>query len=474
MEAIENKIKKINFFLILIIPILLITGPFLADLTIITISLLFIFILKRDLFFDDFYKKFLKIFLIFYFSINLSSLLAENISQFQSFKVTLPYIRYLFYVSAVYIIFFEKETLFDYVSKSTVVIILIFFLDSLMQKILGHNILNYEISDTGRVSSFFNDELIMGGFICKIFPLGVIYFIRNKKKILFLFYLIITFVTIALSQERTSLILFFLSAILIFICIKELRKHLKYMILIFPIIIFVMFINKDNFNRLYKVTYYQLILTKGKTPIFSEVHENHYKTALNLFKSKPLFGHGIKTFRVLCAKEQYSVEKDIIKNSTLISKFDDQIFIYKDKLWTEWNKVEFKNNNFKFYYGPADISYFKNGDYVKKGDLLVKYKIYKKDGCSSHPHNYIMQLLSETGIISFLIFIFLYLLNIIFLFKMIINKNFRLNKDKIIILHIMIIINFFSFLPTGSFYNNWLSILNFYPLGILFAQYRLK
>ena len=233
--------------------------------------------------------------------------------------------------------------------------------------------------------------------------------------------------------------------------------------------------NKENFHRIYKVTYYQLILNKGSIPIFSDVHQNHFKTAINLFVSKPFFGHGIKSFRVLCSIDPYTVEKDIINNSYLISNFDDQLIITKDPIWENWSNVKFKNNNFNFSYSLSDKIYFKNGDYVKKGDLLVKYKILKKDGCSTHPHNYIFQLLAETGFFSFLFFILLFAINIFALLKATKSNNLTNNsKNNIILLHIMLIINFFPLLPTGSFYNNWLCILNFYPIGLLFAQYRLK
>ena len=38
--------------------------------------------------------------------------------------------------------------------------------------------------------------------------------------------------------------------------------------------------------------------------LFSEIYEGHYLIALNMFKEKPVFGHGAKMFRYYCAKEE--------------------------------------------------------------------------------------------------------------------------------------------------------------------------
>ena len=45
----------------------------------------------------------------------------------------------------------------------------------------------------------------------------------------------------------------------------------------------------------------------NKTPIiFSKTHENHYKSAFKIFKSYPIFGSGLKTFRYVCKKPQHN------------------------------------------------------------------------------------------------------------------------------------------------------------------------
>ena len=73
-------------------------------------------------------------------------------------------------------------------------------------------------------------------------------------------------------------------------------------------------------------------------------------TAIEMFKDKPLLGHGVKSFRFICKKEPYKI--DI-----------------------------FDNYNFRL-------------------------------NCGNHPHNTYLQLISETGIIGFG-FVFLFFLYIL-------------------------------------------------------------
>ena len=84
-----------------------------------------------------------------------------------------------------------------------------------------------------------------------------------------------------------------------------------------------------------------------------------------------------------------------------------------------------------------------------------------KYSCSTHPHNYYMQILSEIGMFGFL-FIFIVL---IYIFKEIfkhismkLKKKSYFNDFEICILS-GIIIYLWPFVPTGNFFNNWLNII---------------
>ena len=55
--------------------------------------------------------------------------------------------------------------------------------------------------------------------------------------------------------------------------------------------------------------------------------------------------------------------------------------------------------------------------------------------------------------------------NIILYFTRSFYKKNDYVSDQVKILSILIFINLFPFVPTGSFFNNWMSIIYFLPLG---------
>ena len=98
--------------------------------------------------------------------------------------------------------------------------------------------------------------------------------------------------------------------------------------------------------------------------------------------------------------------------------------------------------------------------------------------CSTHPHNTYVELLSETGIFSFLIVFGLFILIIFLCVKQFIYKLLKLEKEYFNDFEICIIsalvISLWPFSPSGSFFNNWMSIVYFFPVGMLLWQINLK
>ena len=124
----------------------------------------------------------------------------------------------------------------------------------------------------------------------------------------------------------------------------------------------------------------------------------------------------------------------------------------------------FKDNKL-FGVGPKNFRKLCSEDkYNFKTDFDKSFK-----GCQTHPHNFYLQLLAETGILSFIIFSIYYFKSSISLFKLVYNSVLKkINNDNLILLYLYLgfFINFFPLVPTGNLFNNWLCVVMFLPLGL--------
>ena len=114
------------------------------------------------------------------------------------------------------------------------------------------------------------------------------------------------------------------------------------------------------------------------------------------------------------------------------------------------------------------FSKFKNGDKIKKGDIVFQKYDYK-NGCNTHSHNIYFQFLSELGLIgtAFLFTIFIYVIyNLYILLKKRINSKIdNIDKAKFLILS-GIFISLIPIFPSGNYFTNWLLIITYFPIGI--------
>ena len=90
-------------------------------------------------------------------------------------------------------------------------------------------------------------------------------------------------------------------------------------------------------------------------------------------------------------------------------------------------------------------------------------------GCSTHPHNTYIQILVSNGILgfSFLILAFIYTIKEIFVSRRKILSSSKFDKNEVskLIAISAIFINIWPLVPNGNFFNNWLSMFYFYPVG---------
>ncbi len=410
-------------FLFCLIPLFLITGPFLSDLSVSLISLLFLIYCIKKKNFSFFKNKYFYFFLIFWIYLIINSLF--NNFNFDSLKISFFYFRYGVFVIAI-ITYLSVDSKFKKYFFYCIFLCFVFLiLDGFYQFSFGKNILGYELSVTKRVSSFFNDEMILGSYLSRLWPVffGLsLFMIQQRNKLLYILLLVFVLseVLIFISGDRVAFFYINLSAIFVILFSKKLKKlRLKILLTSIFLIVFISFINPSAKERVIDQTISEMNLfnfkqklgsknqiVENKIYIFTKVHTQYYISAYKMFLDNKLFGVGIRNFRNFCNDERY--------------------------------KSEFS--------------------------------------CSTHPHNTYLQILSEIGIIGFLILLIVLAHFLKFLIKHIIlrfNGKYYFNDFEICILS-GIAIYLWPFAPTGNVFNNWLNIIMILNLPFLVWSRNLK
>ena len=405
-------------FLFSLIPFFLITGPFLSDLAISLISLIFLsYCLKQKNFFF-FKNKYFYIFLIFWFYLILNSLI--NNFNIDSLKISLFYFRYGVFVIAIIALINVDDKFIKYFFYCIFFCFTSLILDGFYEYFVGENILGWNNAESARVSSFFGEEKILGSYLSRLWPIffGIsIFYLKQKGKLFLLFVLIfiLSETLIFLSGDRSALFNINLSAIFVILFSRKLLK-LRLITLFSTIFILVIisFINPTAKERVFDQTIKQMNFVKDiEKPIeeglyiFSREHTHHYVTAYKMYLDNKVLGVGVKNFRKFCSDEKYKVSSA---------------------------------------------------------------------SCASHPHNTYLQILSETGLLGFLFLISVLIYFCIFILRHLILRfkgKYYFTDFEICVLS-GIAIYLWPIIPTGNVFSNWLNIAMILNLPFLFWNKKLK
>ena len=176
-----NYLKKlnINFLLVLIIPSL-IFGPFLPDLIISLSSLVFLIYLFKKKNFNYFNKKVVITFFVFcLYCILVSIFFSKN--RILSFESSLFYFRIGIFACLIWYLIEQGKKILSYFYYTLLICFSFLAFDGYFQFFFGFNIIGLPIL-SDRISSFFGDELIMGSYLSRLFPLLFALFLLKKKK----------------------------------------------------------------------------------------------------------------------------------------------------------------------------------------------------------------------------------------------------------------------------------------------------
>ena len=396
--------------IIVLMPFFLITGPFFSDLGVSIVTILFLVNSKKNNLLKYYNNLYFKIFIIFWLILIISSLLSNNILV--SLKNSIFYFRFGIFSLCFWYLIEKNIKIINYVFYSITFCFLSLIVDGYTQFFFDTNIFGMETYNTQRISSFFGSELIMGSYLSRFFPIlfGLFVLINKKMKVKndkLLFLVTVIFILaeglILLSGERLALFFMNLSAIYIILMIKDYRIYRLWTYIGSLILMFLIL----------------LFVSGAKNRIIDQTINDFY-------------GKNIE---------------------------EDKFYIFSkphNDMYTSGIKI-FYDNKF-FGVGPRQ---FRN---ECKGYEVSEYS------CETHPHNTYIELLSEAGIFAFLIVAILFSLITFFSFKHFFLRIFNSKKilfdDFQVCMISAIIISLWPFSPSGSFFNNWMSIVYYYPIGM--------
>lgn len=400
--SISNKIRNFDLGnIFFFIPLLLVTGPFLPDFVLITLSIFGIYIVIKKKIDYKKYKIFFGLSVLLSILFLISSLSSEYIIE--SLKYPITYLRYVFFVLAI-IYFLQKKK--NFLKNFFYLFFFIYsfvLIDALVQFVFLKDLFLIPKPSNLRVTAMFGDELILGSYVSRLFPIYLISLIFfNKKynypKFINVLLILITILVVTISGERTAVFSLFI-IFLFCLCFKNFHQKTFFFATVLSILFLNLIINNNEFvkERFYTETKNQITETLRGKHIISRFHHAHYITAIKIFKDNVFFGVGPKAYRFECKKEEYNIPY----------------------------------------------------------------------ACSTHPHNTYIQLLSETGIFTFIIVFSIFIYCFYKILKIKFNTKQNDLDDVKFFLYIAIFISLWPLSPTGSFFNNWLNIIYYLPIAFI-------
>jgi len=438
----SNKIETYLIFpVIIIFPFALVTGPFIPDLFVVVIDFLFIYKILKEKNYNLLNNKLFYLLIIFWVYISTRSLFSDYLLF--SLKSSFFYLRFIIFVFAISYYLKLNEKILKYFFISLALVFFILLIDSTYQYIFGKNILGFETINFDKINSLFGNEAIMGSYLIRFLPLFfglyILFFnINNSKKKMFLLFFLLNLILfmIFISGSRSSLFLTIIFFSLIFIFVKNTRVPMILSIGLFSVLILSLAQMNLKIKRSLIISFVDPLVTISGTeyPITDEYQPSFMDSPKILVKYNIL--DQIKLI--------FITEKEFV----LFTKVHDSHYRTAFKMFQQ-NKL--------FGLGTKTYRKFCSDD---------KYYV-NKFSCTTHPHNYYLQLLAENGIIGFIFLTFIFVLITYLIFKK--SKNLKINfnnKDLCtLILLFGFFINLWPIVPNGNFFNNYLSIQMFLPLG---------
>ncbi len=422
MNLQKSKIFFLIEILYMLIPMALVFSVAISELFLIIIVIFFLFHTFQYKIFFYYKNKFFIFFIFFCIYLVLVSLIKNKEVPIS----VLFFFRFGLFALSTWFLLDNNKNLIKFILISIFITYSIVLADATFQYFHGSNLLGYiyDITQQPRLSGFFKDELKLGSYLARLSPLIFLQLelFRNQNKTYTslkntMFYIFIFFYTFAIfsSGERTSFFYYLLSLFLFFISLCNLKKSF---IIFLVCIIGILFSYSGGKSRLIETTILQID---------------------GAFKNSKAEKFKLKDFDKIPIQHLHHWK------STVLMAKENIFFGVGPRMF----RVECKN---------------------------IKYKV--PNGCATHPHSLYFQLLGEAGTIGVIFLFFLFFCILKKLIASYEKNNFFLIENKKTLSFFSLsclFLHFFPFLPNGNFFNNWLNIITFLPMGIfLYSNQKVK
>jgi len=316
---------------------LLILGPFFPDLIVSLLALVFLAYVVRKKEFYYFNNKPIIVFFIFCIYCILVSIFIAK-DILLSFESSLFYFRIGLFSCLIWYLLEKDKKILNYFYYALVISFLLLVVDGYFQFFNGFNIIGLPASG-GRVSSFFGNELIMGSYLSRLSPLLFALFVlrKNSKLEVYCTGILFILIDVLIYIAGERVSFVFLNLSALFIVIL-IKKHQKFRLIIFVCALVLIGGLTFGYNKLYD----RMILDTAQSMGFTKESQN---------------------------KNIFSPQHESLIRTAYNMFLDKPIFGHGPKMF----RVICKDEKYATGANP----------------------------CMTHPHNFYVQLLAETGIIGF-------------------------------------------------------------------------
>ena len=412
--------KRYFSFLLALLPVSFIAGNMIININVLILIISTLVLYGKEVF--KFQFKILDKFILLFFLLVLFTAIYNDIffiindlypSGYHTILKSILFLKYLFLYLTIKFLIGNRIISLKYFFVSCTFCTLFVSFDIFYQFTFGKDLFGFEPIGR-RLSGPFGDELIAGGYLQRFsifsFFLIPLFFnnLSNKySKYLIPIFFIIFISALMLSGNRMPFILFVFTISLIVVFQKQSRKYLFSFVIIFSLL----FIGIYNLNEKVKMNFDTFQIQISKMIVVATKGDYNDKNA-----------------------PQYLREFATFYDTWLMNKY-----------------IGGGVKNFRFYcHTRPNIE--KNTNFI----------------CNMHPHNYYLEILTETGIIGFLIIslIFLNILYLSFYKKYISKSSFSVNNTVVPFIFLFIA-EIFPLKSTGSFFTTGNTTYLFLILAII-------